>query len=885
MTFNAPEQHARSALAAAPDATLIMDRHGKIVFASDLVEGLFGYPSSELLGQAIEVIVPARFRAAHLRDRATFMSAPKPRPMGEGMRLFGLHKDGHEIAVEVSLSPLGEGEDAEVICAVRDVSQRIIREAEIDQIARKKEQAAAENTAIAKQSLRLFVKHAPAAVAMLDKQMRYMVVSNRWLADYGLDGRDIIGLCHYDVFPELPERWKEAHRRCLAGKVLQSAEDSFVRPDGTLEWLHWELVPWHTLNGSIGGIMLFSEVITKRKLAELELAASHKDLEQRVLERTLALETAKNEANRASAFKSRFLAAVSHDLRQPLQTIGLLHGVIEKRIDDSLATATLAKLNNAVTTMAELLDTLLDINQIESGVIEPEIRDVRLADLLSQVADEFAPLAAAKGLQLRVVASSATVRSDRRLLARMVSNLLSNAIKYTDEGKVLLGCRRRGGALRIEVLDTGLGIPAANIPNIFEEFYRVDRSDSDKVGLGLGLSIVQSFAQILGHKVYVETTPSRGAAFAIEIADASFARTAKRIGPDGRDVDAPPTVLLLEDDTAQLDALRMLLELEGYGVTAERRSEEALARLRAEPPLRPDFIIADYNLPGGRTGLDVILAARAASKIHIPAMIVSGDRQRTVLSAIDRADVMFVAKPVKAANLLAGAAAMARLTKPAWRGRAGAHPRRAIEAPPAADPTIAVIEDEPGVRAAIAMMLEAEGYAVAAYPSAEAFFSDADRRRYRCLIADVNLPLMNGLELLDRLRSERSAIPIIFVTGGGDLTIAVNAMRQGAADFLQKPVRGEALKQSVAQALKKAEGDVRTVLEDADVAVRLATLTDREREVMDKVVAGTMNKNIAADLGISQRTAEHHRQSVMRKMGATSLAKLVLMVGPTERGG
>lgn len=597
------------------------------------------------------------------------------------------------------------------------------------------------------------------------------------------------------------------------------------------------------------------------------------------------LRAAREEADRANHAKSKFLAAASHDLRQPLQTISLLHGYLEKRLADPADALIVTKLNAAVSHMAELLDTLLDINQIESGSIQAEIADVSLADFLADVAGEFAPQAAEKGLQLRWVPSSAIVRSDRRLLTRMVGNLLSNAIKYTERGNILLGCRRRGRALRIEVLDTGVGIPVANRQQIFEEFYRVDRTDGDKLGLGLGLSIVQRFAQLLGHGVEVESFPNKGSAFAITISDPIFGAARQR--PRGADRSAhakPPSVLLVEDDPGQLDALRMLLELEGYAVITARRGDEAMAHLHATPPLRPDFIVADYNLPGGLTGLDIIQSARTVANADLPAMLVSGDRRRTLLSDFDKAGVVFIAKPVKIADLLAGAAALAAKARPDWRRPAPANPQLAKLTHPVDGATIAVIDDDPGVRGAICLMLSGQDYVAAPFGSAEAFLSDPGRSRYRCIIVDLDLPKMTGLDLHSLLKAEQIDTPIIFVTGRGDLSSAVQAMRNGAADFLQKPVRAASLMESVTDALGRGDQAAKTLKSGADVAARLATLTTREREVMVKVAAGEMNKNIATDLGVSQRTAEHHRQNVMRKMGAGSLAKLVLMVGATRSG-
>jgi two-component system CheB/CheR fusion protein len=205
---------------------------------------------------------------------------------------------------------------------------------------------------------------------------------------------------------------------------------------------------------------------------------------------------------------------------------------------------------------------------------------------------------------------------------------------------------------------------------------------------------------------------------------------------------------------------------------------------------------------------------------------------------------------------------------------------------PASDPLsdIAVVDDDPGVREALRTLLEGRGYRAATFASGEAFLSEAGRGRFRCVLVDIALAGMSGIELQRRLRQEPHPPPIILLTGSADVGMAVAAMREGAADFLQKPIDSATLLESVAKATEPAAEAMVDQALRTDVAARLARLTRREREVMDRITAGQLNKNIAADLGISERTTEHHRQSVMRKMGAKSLAMLVRMMTRAEGG-
>ncbi|RRN64275.1 response regulator [Caulobacter sp. 602-1] len=706
---------------AMPGAFLAADKQGLIQFASGQVEPLFGYRADELIGQRIDVLVPADMQERHAALHAGYFENPTRRPMGAGLKINGVTKDGRKIPLDIGLSPMAIADGFLVMVAVHD---------------------------------------------------------------------------------------------------LQAVREGEAR-----------------------------------------------------------LREAREAADRANRTKSRFLAAASHDLRQPLQTIGFLIGVLERRVTEPETRGTLAKLDDAIVHMGELLDGLLDINQIEGGAIKPQIAEMAVAPLLARAVDEFSPLAAAKGLQLHAVPSSAMILSDQRLLARMVGNLLSNAIKYTDHGKILIGCRRRGGALQIEVWDTGIGIPPESSEAIFEEFHRVEPTDSGRFGMGLGLYIVQRFAHLLGHRVEVRSVPGKGSVFALVISGALFATSGQgRVGKrDPRS--SPPVVLVMEDDATQRETLRTLLELEGYCVIAARTGAEALAYFNSPAAIHPTLIVTDYNLPGAMTGLDVIRQARARTKATLPALIISGDKLEASRAATEAVGVKFIAKPMRASDLLAALDPLADIVSPGWR--ASQKPATRVTKPLASAPdaNIAVIDDEPSIRDSIREMLEAEGYRVAAYPSGQAFLSDADHQRFRCLIVDMTLPGMDGLELQSRLKSEGSGTAIVFVTGSASLPLAVKAIREGAVDFLQKPVSNAALRDSVARVLADNQESADRGAERGEIAARLATLTQRERQVMERIVEGKLNKNIAIELGISQRTTEHHRQSVMRKIGASSLAMLIRMVG------
>ena len=361
-----------------------------------------------------------------------------------------------------------------------------------------------------------------------------------------------------------------------------------------------------------------------------------------------ALEAAKRVAEQANLGKSRFLAAASHDLRQPLQTLSLLRGILTKRIKDQSGARLIAKLEETLSAMSGMLNTLLDINQLEAGIVRPEIAEFPISSLLDHLKTEFAYHVTTKQLDWRVAPSSLAVRSDPRLLEQMLRNLLANAVKYTERGKVLLGCRRRGDKLRLEVWDTGIGIPAGQLEAIFEEFHQLDNAARERSrGIGLGLSIVQRIGDLLDHAIDVRSWPGRGSVFGIEV---PLATNEQRLpsGANRMEAITGPTgaILIVEDDPSVREMLVMLFEGEGHRTTAIAGADEALS-LVARGALQPDIIIADYNLPGDLTGAEIVARLRRALRREIPAIILTGDISSDTLRKIAGADCVHLSKPAE----------------------------------------------------------------------------------------------------------------------------------------------------------------------------------------------------------------------------------------------
>lgn len=588
-----------------------------------------------------------------------------------------------------------------------------------------------------------------------------------------------------------------------------------------------------------------------------------------------ALKLAKSEAERANVGKSRFLAAASHDLRQPLQTISLLQGMLEKRVRDEPTLRLVQRLHETVNTMSSMLNKLLDINQLEAGIVRPAIIDFPIEHLLDELRTEFKYHTETNGLDWRVVSCSLTVRSDPRLLEQIMRNLLSNAVKYTTEGKLLLGCLRRGDKLRIEVWDTGVGIPELELQAIFEEFHQLDNPARERSkGLGLGLTIVQRLADLLGHKIDVRSRVGAGSVFTIEV---PLAR------PELAELPAPSkkqaqertpsrgTVLIVEDDPAVLEMLQLLFDAEGHRTLVAADGHKAL-ELATQPSTVPDLIIADYNLPKGLNGLETIARLQKQLQQAIPAIILTGDISTDSLRAIAGRGCVHLNKPVRATDLTHLAQRL--IARPR-----SAAPDSVRQLPLCLDgdnsSTVFVVDDDRAIRETMRDLLNENGYAVELFADGPAFLEAYRPGRNGCLLVDVLMPGMSGVELIERLKVEGHQLPAIMITGSGAVSMAVQAMKAGAVDFIEKPVGHEDLLASVKRALEHTRDTAALTARRETAALSVASLTTRQRQILDLVLAGHPSKNIAADLGISQRTVDNHRAAIMRKTGSQSLPALV----------
>ncbi len=374
--------------------------------------------------------------------------------------------------------------------------------------------------------------------------------------------------------------------------------------------------------------------------------------EQRKIE--AALRQAKEAAEAAHTSKTRFLAAASHDLLQPINAAKLYLSMLTERVGEPGAGEVVSRLNRSFTSIESLLQALLDISRLDSSGAEFNITSFELGSVLQGVAEDLAPLATEKGIDLRIVPSTRWVTSDQRYLMRCIQNLVVNAIQYTEHGRVLVGCRLRRNRVRIEVWDTGIGISQEDQARIFNEFTRAGRAGKS-TGMGLGLSIVERACRHLDHPVRLVSEPGQGSVFSIDVPLSVPGRASVRENPTMEpiaDGGLDLIVMVVENDADELDAMTQILESWGASVLAASSTAEAAA-LMQDIGTAPDILLADYQLDDGDNGIETIRTLRALAGAEIPAVIISANRQRDFVRLGDEVSFAVLAKPVQPVRLRA----------------------------------------------------------------------------------------------------------------------------------------------------------------------------------------------------------------------------------------
>lgn len=492
------------------------------------------------------------------------------------------------------------------------------------------------------------IEHISQGISVVDQQMRMVAWNKRYQEffeypeGYVRIGRPVADLIRFNLERsgcKDADLDGEVDKRVNYLKLGQPHNFERYRPEGRVLEVSGNPMPG-------GGFVTSYTDITVHKELESQLRKANETLEQRVQERTRALEA-------ANYSKSRFLAATSHDLMQPLNAAGLFASALEQKITDPELRALTSNITSSLHAADDLLNSLLEVSRIDSGAIKPKLHSFRIDELISALDLEFTALAISRGLQFRKVDSTQLVYSDIRLLRRILQNFLSNAIRYTPAGKVLLGCRVRSGICRIEVWDTGVGVPYDKREEIFQEFRRVKQKQlvTDE-GLGLGLAIADRLSRLLEHPIHLKSWPGKGSVFSVDVPLAR--QHAMDIQPK---VQTPVSlsqlsgrkVLCVDNDATVLHAMQVLLR--GWGCHVLAASDVPSARVVMAQQGRPEIILADYQLDDGVTGLELLHALNDGD--DIPAVVITANNTEDVRREVEGQGYRFLAKPVKPASLRA----------------------------------------------------------------------------------------------------------------------------------------------------------------------------------------------------------------------------------------
>ena len=385
------------------------------------------------------------------------------------------------------------------------------------------------------------------------------------------------------------------------------------------------------------------------------MGRSFNRLKQDLWEQSEGLQNAKIDADRANKAKSLFLASASHDLRQPLNAMQMYIAALQSKVKDKEIMRIIEDINSVSISTARLLNALLDVSELEVGAIKPRFEIFSANNILISIFQSFLPLAKDKGLNFRVVPSSLYVRSDPALLERILGNFMSNAIRYTDKGSVLIGCRKRGDKVAIEVWDTGCGISDDQMSLIYEDFYQVENKERDRgKGLGLGLALAKRLADSLDHSINSKSTLGAGSCFSVAV-DFAENKADKNLDDGFMNIMnlSGVNVFLVEDDIDVLRATKQLLESWGCKVKTARNKDEVMNLIKENPYDNPDIILADNRLPGDASGIDITYLIQEKLQASIPCVIMTGDVERNHVQSIIDQGFPVLLKPIQPAKFRA----------------------------------------------------------------------------------------------------------------------------------------------------------------------------------------------------------------------------------------
>jgi len=757
------------------DGLCTLDRDGTVLFVNPEGERLLGWRRPDIAGRYIlDVAAPASSRGdgtpGLAKTLARVLSAREPERSEDG---FFLRRDGSTFPAAYVLAPMfRDGEVSGLVLVFRDISERRAAQEAIEQERRQ---------------LRSIIANAPVAMAMFDRDLRYLTVSRKWLTDYGLEGRPVIGRLHYEVFPDIPDHWKESHARALAGELITVPEDVFHRADGTKMHVRRAVQPWRTSEGAIGGIVIVTDSIDD-------------------------LVRARDAAYETSRLKAQFVANMSHEIRTPMNgVIGMASLIADTELSPEQREY-VETIRTSAESLLSLVNDVLDFSKIEAGKIDIEAIDFDPRSVVEEVVEMLAERAQSKGLELTFLVQHDVpdvLSGDPGRLRQVLTNLLGNAIKFTERGEVTVTAsfdRSAGppGRLRFEVADTGIGIPEAARGRLFAPFSQGDGSTTRRYGgSGLGLTISKQLVDLMQGRIGFESAVGRGSRFWFVVPTGPpREQGGERIGP--RKSLSGLRVLVVDDNGTNRKLLSMLLSKWGAHPVEADGGESGLETVRAAAARGAPFDLAilDHAMPT-LSGVDlarVIRADRALASVRLvllTSLIVRGQGDLAREAGFDG----YLAKPIRRSRLYECLRAVMGKKSPALPAAGPPPPlvtsRSLEEAERRARLRVLLAEDN-GVNQKVAStILKKIGVRVDVVENGAESVRAAAERRYDLILMDCQMPEMDGFEATRAIRAREAEtgvrVPIIALTAHAMQGDRERCLESGMDDYLTKPLQRDAL--------------------------------------------------------------------------------------------
>lgn len=794
---------------------------GIITMFNPASERSLEYTADEVIGKKTPTIF-------HLEDEVIARAAELSRELGQkiepGMDVFTIKsklnlpnesewthvsKSGRRIPVLLNVSAIrnAAGEITGYFGLANDITER---------------QKAARELKATAGLLKQFIRHTPAPVAMLDRQMRYMQVSDRWLQVYDQKYEDIIGKSPYEVFEDCPEHWMFAHQRVLQGETLSCQEDPFPRADGTLDWLDWEVRPWHDEDHDIGGMIVFAQIVTDRKTAQAELIK------------------ARDEANEANRAKSEFLANMSHEIRTPMNgIIGMTELALSTALTDEQQEY-LATVNASADALLRIINDILDFSKIEAGKMELDPQPSRLRESLGIAMKTLAFRAHEKNLELiwHVLPDVPDhLLCDYGRLRQVLVNLIGNSIKFTERGEVgvtveLESRTAKKARLKFSVYDTGIGIPQEKQERVFEAFAQADGSTTRVYGgTGLGLSISRRIVRMMGGDISIRSEVGQGSTFSFTIELPVIDETT----PDVVDVSlAGVPVLVVDDNATNLQILEEILcswDMKPTAVTSGLAGIEAIRAARLEGRSFP-LVLTDCQMPQ-MDGFRFVEEVRKLPELACQAivMLTSGDLQEASLRCRDLGIAATMLKPIKQSELH-----RTLVSTLSHRHTVETEPNAATSnaIPAAVRPLRLLLAEDNIVNQRVAVkMLERQGHSVQVASNGNQALAAMEKNEFDLVFMDVQMPEMDGMQTVELWRQRELKtgrhLPIVAMTAHAMTGDRERCLAAGMDDYLSKPINQPEVVAVLARMLPSIDAAQQTALVQAKIPADQSPACDLAR--------------------------------------------------------